>query len=220
MFSKVLVAEDVGSIGKGVVETLKSMGIENIDIVQYCDDAFLRIKRAIVDKEPFELFITDLSFQPDHRKTTIKSGEDLLEKIANEPDLKTIVYSIDSRLHKARFLVDHCNVNAYVCKGRRGLVDLKKAIESVHAGDRFFSEEVMKALSGKDRLEIDDFDLELLRLLAQGYSKDEVSDVFKKKDMAPASRSSIEKRQARLLVIFNAKNATQLIGIVKDMGLI
>ena len=52
MFSKVLISDDLGSINQGVISVLEGLGIENIHQVQYCDDAFLKIKRAELDAKP------------------------------------------------------------------------------------------------------------------------------------------------------------------------
>ena len=63
MFKKVLIAEDMEDINKGVHTLLTELGVTQIKQVQYCDDAYLKIKRSALDNEPFELLITDLSFK-------------------------------------------------------------------------------------------------------------------------------------------------------------
>ncbi len=221
MFTKILVAEDVGSIGMGVRQMLSSLKIPMIKEVQYCDDAFLQLKKAQVDGQPYELLITDLSFQPDHRATNFASGEELLAAIHTDfTDLKTIVYSIDHRLHKARTLIDQYGINAYVCKGREGLKHLRAAIVAVNDGERYLSPEVSRAIAATHQQEIEDYDIRLLQLLARGYSKIEISDYLASQNITPSSTSSIEKRQGKLLVTFGARNATHLISIVQGIGLI
>ena len=74
MFTKVIVAEDQDDINNGVVASLKELGVSDIQHVQYCDDAYLKIKRAALDQKPFELLITDLSFTADHREQKLSSG--------------------------------------------------------------------------------------------------------------------------------------------------
>ena len=51
MFSKVIVAEDQDDINKGVVASLKELGVPEIQHVQYCDDAYLKIKKAAIDNQ-------------------------------------------------------------------------------------------------------------------------------------------------------------------------
>lgn len=221
MFKKVLVAEDMDDINKGVYTMLCEMGVKEIHQVQYCDDANLKIQRGIFDKRPYDLLITDLSFKADHRSQKHPSGEDLIEKIKQDfPNLKVIVYSVENRLQKVRALVNKYNIDGYVCKGRTGLKELSKAISSVYVDEMHLSPEVKNALSPKANLEVSDYDIELVKYLAKGLSQDEISSLFKKKNITPSSLSSIEKHLNRLRLKFNANNAIHLVAIVKDLGLI
>jgi len=107
MFKKVIVAEDQDDINKGVVASLQELEVPQIEHVQYCDDAYLKIKRAAMDQEPFELLITDLSFNADHRDQKLSSGEDLSAVLRKEfPDLKIIMYSVEDRLQRVRHMMD------------------------------------------------------------------------------------------------------------------
>lgn len=69
MFHKVLIAEDLDSISIAVVQALEEISILEINHAKYCDDAFLKIKKALHDNQPYDLLISDLSFKPDHEKT-------------------------------------------------------------------------------------------------------------------------------------------------------
>ena len=82
------------------------------------------------------------------------------------------------------------------------------------------SPKVESALSRKEDLDINEYDLEMLELLAKGYSQDDISKYFKSKNMVPNSLSSVEKRLNKLRIQFHATNAVQLVVIAKDMGLI
>ena len=169
MFNKVLVAEDMDDINKGVVNTIKELGVSEIHQVQYCDDALLKIKKAALDEQPFELIITDLSFDLDHRAQKITSGDALAEVIKKEyPDLKIIMYSVEDRPQKVRYMIQKLGINAYVCKGRRGLKDLVKSIEQVFMDKVYLSDHISHALSPKQDFEIEEFDLLLLEKLSLG----------------------------------------------------
>ncbi len=221
MFKKVLLVDDLTSINEGVVATLQNLGITDYSQVLYCDDAHLKIKRAFKDKVPYDLLITDLFFKPDYREQRLISGEDLVTALKKEfPKLKVIVYSVDDRLQMVRNLVHKSGADAFVCKGRQGLMELEEAIQSVFNDNLYLSPQIAKALTNKQDLEITDYDMELLRLLSFGHSKYYISDFFKEKGISPNSVSSIEKRQNRLLVKFKATNAIHLISIVKDLGVI
>ncbi|WP_248724039.1 response regulator [Seonamhaeicola sp. ML3] len=221
MFKKVLVADDLGSINLGVITIAKHLGILNVERVEYCDDAYLRIKKGSFDMDPYDLLITDLSFKKDHREQKYTSGEDLVKALRNEyPNLKIIVYSIEDRIQMVRRLVESYKINAYVCKGRKGLDELTKAVQVVYNNDTFFSEQVSPALKRKSKMEIDDFDVLLLEHLAKGDSQEEISQILKAKDLKPSSLSSIEKRLNKLKIQFQANNAIHLVAITKDIGLI
>jgi len=221
MYSKVLISDDLGSINQGVLTVLDTMGIKNVQLVQYCDDAYVRIKKGINEQNPFQLLITDLSFVSDHREQKFNSGEALIKTLKNEhPELKIIVYSVDDRLQKVRMLVQACNIDAYVCKGRRGLIELSHAINNVYNNTIYVSPQIAQALSPKSDLEIDDYDIELVKQLSNGLSQDDISQYFKNNNISPCSLSSLEKRLNKLRIQFKANNAIHLVAIVKDLGLI
>lgn len=221
MFTKVLVAEDMDDINRGIFNTLTDLGVGQIDQVQYCDDAYLKFKKAHMDQAPYELLITDLSFKSDYREQQFSSGEDLIKKLKEEsPALRVIVYSVEDRLQKVRMLINDFDINAYVCKGRRGLVELSKAIHGTMNNKLYLSPEVQNALNPNNELEIDEYDINLLKQLSLGLSQDEISTLFSKQNISPSSLSSIEKRLNKLRIQFKANNATHLVAIVKDLGII
>jgi len=221
MFSKVIVADDLGSINQGVSSVLSKLGVDCVDQVQYCDDALLKIKKALLDGEPYQLLITDLSFKGDYRESKLTSGEELVEAIHRESiDIKIIVYSVEDRLQKVRNLFLKFNIDSYVCKGRNGLTDLTKAIKENFNNKKFLSPIVESALSPKIDLEITDYDIDLIKQLSQGISQEQISEVYKQKNISPSSLSSIEKKINKLKDQFKANNTTHLVAIVKDIGLI
>lgn len=221
MFKNVLIAEDFGIVNKGVVTTLEALKIKKITTVQYCDDAHLKIKKAIFDKNPFDLLITDLHFKQDYRDQKIVSGEDLIaiSKVI-QPELKIIVFSIDDRLQKARTLMQTYGVDGYVCKDRHDFKELSKAMHEIFQGKQYLSTKVKLALKPKSNLEIDDFDINLINFLSKGISQSEITEQLKKQKIYPNSLSSIEKHLNILKIQFKAKNSIHLVSIFKDLGLI
>ncbi|MDC7993722.1 DNA-binding response regulator [Altibacter sp. HG106] len=221
MIAKVLVAEDLGSINEGIQSTLKQLGITNIAYSSYCDDAYLKLKKAALIQEPFQLLITDLSFKPDYRNNHLNSGKELANIVATElPNTKIIVFSVDDRIDVARALTQLEAVKAYVCKGRRGLIDLSQAISAIEKGKNFYSEPIASGLATDTHFEITDFDITLLKQLSQGFQQEDISVYLKTKRIRPSSLSTVEKRLSKLKDHFNARNSTQLIALAKDMGLI
>lgn len=221
MYTKALVSDDLGIINEGVASVLKEYGITSIDKTHYCDATYLKIKKAILDGEPYQLLITDLSFKTNYRDQTFPSGESLIECLRKENiQLKIIVFSIEDRLNRVRSLYNQSKIDAYICKGREGLQDLKEAIVKVNKGERFLSKTAASALDNKLSLDIHKFDILLLKELSEGYSQDQISNSFKSKKISPNSLSSIEKHINRLKVQFRANNTVHLISKAKDIGII
>ena len=221
MFKKILIVDDHVTTNSGVLEVLEHLNIENVIKSQYCDDALLKIKRAILDQDPYDLLITDLHFKKDHRQEQLTSGDDLIKAIrTNDYNLPIIVFSGISLLQKVRLLFNDYNIDGYVCKGRYASKELTQAIETVFRKEQFLSLEVQNALSPKNDLEITDFDIELAKQLSFGKLQNQISDYFKDNNITPSSVSSIEKRLNKLRIQFKADNATHLVAKMKDLGLI
>lgn len=221
MFKKVIIAEDLGSINQGLLSITKNLGIETVIQAEYCDEAYLKIRRAEREDSPFDLLITDLSFKADHREQDLHDGKMLVAKLKEKvPGLKIIVFSVEDKLQVVRTLMNDYKADAYVVKGRRGLEELSQAIKAIHNNHSYLSPKVESALSEKEDLDINEYDLEMLELLAKGYSQDDISKYFKSKNVIPNSLSSVEKRLNKLRIQFHATNAVQLVVIAKDMGLI
>ncbi|SFU53477.1 DNA-binding response regulator, NarL/FixJ family, contains REC and HTH domains [Pustulibacterium marinum] len=221
MFQKILIAEDLHSITEGVQYLLNTLGIPQIQHVQYCDDAMLRLKKAHMDAVPFEVLITDLSFKTDHRSQQLTDGEALIRAVkAAFPEVQIIAYSIEDRNQRVKRLVQEVGIQAYVCKGRHGIQELQTALESLWRGETYVSPQVAHALHPQNDLNIEDFDIALLAHLAQGLSQTEISREFKAKNIQPHSLSAIEKRINKLKIMLKSANAVQLIAVSKDLGLI
>lgn len=221
MFKKVLVSDDLVSINLGIYTVLEQLKIPTVDTVQYCDDAFLKLKKAHLDGVPFDLLISDLSFKKDHREQNFSSGTELIAECKKlYPDLKIIVYTVEDRVQKVRNLMKNIGCDGYVCKGRRGLIELSKAIEVVYNGNTYIFSMLEHALRDNQDLEIEDYDIKLIELLSQGLSQEQISNHFQKNKISPSSLSSIEKRINRLRIQFKANNVVHLVSISKDLGFI
>ena len=97
---------------------------------------------------------------------------------------------------------------------------MAQAIESVYDNNTFLSDQIAHALSPNSDLEIEDYDIQLIKQMANGLSQDEISQLFKKNNISPSSLSTIEKRLNKLRIQFKANNAIHLVAIAKDLGLI
>ncbi len=222
MFSKVLVAEDYEIANQGIVKVLNErIGIYNVHEVKYCDDAYLKFRKAHQDNDPFELLITDLSFKKDHRKQKRNSGIELITDICEiQPNIKTIVYSQESRPDKINMLFEKLNINGYVCKGQEAIQELVNCVCGVYAGKIVFPPILNDALREDDMVDLDDIDMILLEGLSKGFTKKEIREELKSQNIEPNGESFIDKKVRKLFDDFKAKNTTHLVAIVKDLGLL
>ena len=222
MFQKVLVAEDLDSISIAVIQALEEISILKIHHAKYCDEAFLKIKKALHDDEPQDLLISDLSFKPDHRENKLSSGEELIEAVKKvQPNIKTIVFSIEDKSFRIKSLFNNLRINAYVSKGRDSIPELKKAIQRIYNNEEIKpSAEISNALRDKSLYEIESYDISLLKSLSKGLTLEEISTEFKDSGIIPNGSSSLEKRINRLKIYFKANNNVHLIAIAKDLGLV
>ncbi len=222
MFTKVLVVEDLDTVGYGISMMLKQeLGISKVELTQYCDEAYLKFQKAQRNHEPFQLLITDLSFTHDHRPLQLDSGQALIEKIREKnPELPIIVCTVEEKPTMANQFIKANKISAYVLKGRDGLKDLKEAIRAVFEGHMFVSRKIAQQRNGKFTFEIEDYDISLLLHLSHGLSQSQIAKLFTTKGVSPSSLSSIEKRLNRLKDVLKANNNVQLVANAKDLGLI
>ncbi|TDD95181.1 response regulator [Flavobacterium cellulosilyticum] len=222
MFSKVLLAEDIDSINIAVVNTLDELNIIEKDSVKYCDDALLKIKKALQDEKPYQLLLTDLSFKEDFRQNTLNSGEELIIAIKQlQPTIKVIVLSVEEKTYRIKSLFEHLHIDAFVLKGRNSMPELKKAIQHVFDGNtNYIAPNLSFILKDKMIHEIDNYDIQLIEQLSYGIAQEKMDIKFKELGVEPNSKSTIEKRIGKLKDYFKANNTVHLIAIAKDLGLI
>lgn len=222
MFQKVLVAEDMDFINSGITSELQKLEIPEIDFVQYCDEALLKLKRAQMDGVPFDLLISDLSFDEDSKVQKLTSGDALIKEVRKIfPDLKIIVFSVEDKAYRIQTLYNDYHIDGYVWKGRDGLRELKQAISKIFNSNSFYiSPKVASTISNHQAIEIEDYDIFLIECLSKGYLQEEISEKLKKIKWSPTSVSAIEKRLKFLKEHFNASNPAHLVAVAKDLGLV
>lgn len=209
------------SINHAVASVLREFNIKKVEHAQYCDKAWLLSKKAMMEEEPFDLLICDLSFKKDHRNEKITSGRELIALLKHEnPNLKIVVNSIEDHPQTVKTLWDSGNIEGYVCKDRNGMKDLKEAIIKVSSGEKYNSAGIEQALNQDNLLMLSDFEINILNFISHGFTQDEIQDKLKEKRISPNSKSAIEKRLKELRDQFNARTTPHLIGIVKDLNLI
>ena len=211
-FKKVLIAEDYQDANQGIADVLRSqLQIPDIQEELYCDNAYNRLKVAYANGIPYELLITDLSFKEDHIPRKLVSGIELIRAIRKiQPGLKIIVNSVEDNPVRINTFFEKEKINGFVCKGRSNLKELVRAIHEVYANRTYFSPQI-DLTTTDDLLELDDYDLQILKALADGATKKEISERFKKENIRPNSESTLDKRISKLFDVYEAKNTHHLI---------
>lgn len=222
MFKKVLIAEDHEIANFSVQKTLTDLGIPHDprNYVYYCDDALMRIQKGLSEDQPYELLITDLSFDDDHTEQKISKGSELI-KVAKQlqPDLKILVFSIENRMAVAKSLVRELGIDAYVPKARRDAQDLKLAIEAISQNRKYLSPN-LKKLPKENDYQFTPIDIAIITLLAEGRSQKEIPSSLHLKNVKPCSLSSVEKSLKNMRESLMFTKNEQLIAYCKDMGII
>jgi two-component system capsular synthesis response regulator RcsB len=222
MFKKVLIAEDHESVSISVQKTLTDLNIiyDNRNYVYYCDDALKRIVKAISEGEPYELLITDLSFDYDVPQV-LAGGIELIQAAKKvQPDLKVLVFSIDNRNSVAIGLLNDLDIDAYVPKARHDAKDLKAAIEKMFENKKYLSSNLKKTVALDSIFVFNEYDKIIISLLAKGSTQKEIPLFLQKNCIKPSSLSSIEKRLNTIKTILDISNNEQLIAFCKDTKVI
>ncbi|WP_299677183.1 response regulator [uncultured Dokdonia sp.] len=224
MFTKILIVEDLEIANYGIIKTLidkKIIREDGITNTQYCDKAIIEFKKAHNENVPFQLLITDLSFDKNHRKEKISSGIELIKEIRKiQSNIKIIVYSIENKPSKIKLLFSKYLINGYICKDGNDSQELINSINAIYENDIYISSHLGDIFNKKNSFELDDYQKLLLRKLADGYTQKQIQKKFQEQNITPYSISIIEKKLEKLRDVFDAKSTTHLITIVNDFGLI
>ncbi|RWU04877.1 DNA-binding transcriptional response regulator [Pedobacter chitinilyticus] len=223
MFQKVLIAEDFPSVNYSVQRTLEELGIaHNIkNHVYYCDHALARIQKALNENEPYELLITDLSFDDDATPQEIKDGATLIKAVkALQPDLKVLVFSIENRFAVAQKLFNELRLDGYVPKGRSDARDLQLAIETIYENKKHLSGNLKKVPSDDIVYDFTTRDIAIITQILAGATQKEIAEYLEKNNITPSGLSSIEKRLKAIKDDLNFNNNQQLIAYCKDYNII
>lgn len=221
MFSKILIAEDHESSNFSVQKVLEDLQISNVNHVYYCDDAFEQLKKSLTTESPYEVLITDLSFEEDHKKQLIKDGRELVKCCRDlYPELKVIVFSGEHRIGVIDLLFKEFRINAYVKKARSDSKELRKAIEAIYKDETYISHDLKLPIKSANTLEFSNYDITLLKLLSDGILQKNIPKKLQEQNIYPNSLSSVEKRINMMKLSLAVKNTEELIASSKNIGII
>ncbi|MFD0940254.1 response regulator [Pedobacter boryungensis] len=221
MFERVLIAEDQESANISVQQTLSDLGNVCKDYVFYCDDALMRIKKGLQANQPYDLLITDIYFEEDHRPQKIVDGIELIRaaKLA-QPNLKVLVFSGESKAAIIETLVKELGINGYVRKARHDAKELKLALEAISKNKNYLSAHLKQSVKQKNTYEFTNFDITIITLLSKGKLQKEIPAYLLQHNIKPSGLSSVEKRLNLMKEGLEFSKNEQLVAYCKDMGII
>lgn len=221
MFKKVLIAEDHEVANISVQRTLNDLGIEDAKYVYYCDDALAWVSKALQVNEPYDLLITDLSFEEDHYKQKITSGIELIQAVkVIQPTIKVLVFSGENRPAIIDKLFNKYGIEAYVRKARRDAQHLKEALMTISQGLTYTSPDIKQSLKEQNSYEFSAVDIQIVKYLADGIKQKEIPTYLKQKNIKPSGLSSVEKRLNTMREVLSFTKNEQLVAYCKDKGFI
>lgn len=221
MFQKVLAAEDFESASISVQKSLTDLNIAEKNFVYYCDQALVLLKESLRENKPFDLLITDLSFEEDFSKQNLKSGKELIVEARKLlPNLKILVFSGEKRPQIIKELFSDLRIDGYVNKGRMDGKNLKTAINTIFENKKYISSENLINLRKTDTIELTAVEYSILKLLSEGILQKDMTEMLKERSLKPNSLSSVEKTLNYLKETFAAKSNEHLIAICKDLGVL
>lgn len=221
MFEKVLIAEDHESSNISVRKALEDCGVVNNDYVFYCDDALLRIKQALKTDVPYDLLITDLSFEEDGTPQKIGNGTDLIKAVRDlQPGIKILVFSVDGKPAVVDYLFKELFINAFVRKARRDVTELKLSLEAVAKGRKYLSTGLRQSIKESNTYDFQEYDIILIKLISNGMLQKDIPQYLQENDISPSGLSSVEKRLNHIRESLNFTKNEQLIAFCKDVGVI
>jgi DNA-binding NarL/FixJ family response regulator len=221
MFQNVLIAEDHQSMKLSIEQTLRNLGIVGQKYAYYCDDALLLLKHNAHEGNPFDLLITDLSFDKDHREQKIGTGAELIAAAKSlYPDLKILVFSIESNPDVVRNLFQDLGIDGYVRKGREDAIDLNKAFTAIAENRKFIPTEFVLSTRATNAYDFSDYDMMIISQLAKGTLQKNIPAYLQQQGTRASSLSSVEKRLNLIKDAFGFSTNEQLIAYCKDRRII
>lgn len=221
MFKKVLIAEDHEIANISVQRTLQELGVQEAKYVYYCDDAYAWTNTALREQSPYELLITDLSFEEDHNKQKISSGIELIQAVKKvQPTIKVLVFSGENRFAIVERLFKNYGIDGYVRKARRDAQHLNEALNALSVDKSYISPDIKKTLNEHNSYEFSTADVLIVKLLSQGVLQKDIPTHLKSQNIKPSGLSSIEKKLNTMREVFSFTKNEQLVAYCKDKGFI
>jgi DNA-binding NarL/FixJ family response regulator len=221
MIQKVLIAEDHESANISLQKTLLELNILDVDMVYYCDDALTKIEKNCDAQKPYDLLVTDLHFEDDHRIQQIAGGLALIAAVKKvQPALKILVFSAESKPAVINMLFKTHEIDGYVRKARHDAEELKMAITKISQNQRHIPRQLAHTIRQQHSFHFTEYDITLLSLLANGIAQKNIPAFLLENNIRPSGLSSVEKRLNHIRETLQIYKNEQLVVFCKEMGII
>ena len=221
MIDKIIIAEDHETANLSIQKTMEDLQIKEIDYSFYCDDALNKIILAKQKGVPYDLLISDLYFEDDGNLQKIAGGFDLIISAREvQPDIKVLIFSAEQRPATIDMLFKNYQIDAYVRKARNDAKELKAAIETLSKHQQYYPRTLAQMVKKTNAYEFTEFDINIIKLLSEGYQQNEISDYLRRHKIKPSSLSMIEKRLRQIKDQLNFTKNEQLVLFCKDAGIL
>ena len=221
MIDKVLIAEDHEVTNLSLQKTMEDLQVKTIEHVYYCDDALNRVKLALQKQEPFDLLITDLYFEDDGSQQKIAGGIDLIKAVRElQPAIRILIFSAETRPGTIDMLFKSYHIDAYVRKARNDARELRNAMDALIKNQSWYPHSLVNSIRRANTYEFTEFDINIIKLLSQGYQQNEIPAWLQQHNIRPHSLSSIEKRLKQIRDELEFSKNEQIVLFCKETGLL
>jgi two-component system capsular synthesis response regulator RcsB len=221
MIDKIIIAEDQESANLSVQKTVGELRVNQVDHVFYCDDALSKIQIAKQKGHPYDLLITDLYFETDGTFQKIAGGFDLIKSVRIEqPEIMILIFSAENRPATIDMLFKNYEIDGYVRKARNDAKELKLALAALSKRQRYYPQSLAQLIKQSNAYEFTEFDINIIRLLSQGYQQNEIPEYLKEHNIKPSSLSTIEKRLNQIREELGFSKNEQLVLFCKESGIL
>tara|TARA_B110001469_G_scaffold37235_1_gene37193 strand:+ start:5057 stop:5734 length:678 start_codon:yes stop_codon:yes gene_type:complete len=220
--TRILIVDDHQLVILGILYSLTKIGNFDVITTNTCDDALELILKH-QNNHPFQIVLTDLSFDNGTKATKLDGGEALIKAIKNQNiAIKIGVITGHVETNRIYNVIQNLNPDAYLIKSKCGVTELGFAIEKMRANDFYYSHEVHQKIMRRNILQIqmDEVAIQVLKELPNHTKISNLEGVILKNDGSVIKLRSIETKLSNLRADLNANNNTDLILKAKELGII
>jgi two-component system, NarL family, captular synthesis response regulator RcsB len=220
-FNHILIVEDQDMANLSLRIALEGLELPRPLHSYHTSNAISLLKKALSERDPFDLLITDLYFEQEGTAKQLPDGMELIrEAKVLQPELKVLVFSTESKIAIIRRLYEELGIDGFVRKARGDTKELKDALELLSQKRRYYPRDYRSLAAKENQHEFTDRDKAIIRLLNEGFSQIEIADWLELNGLPPFGLSSVEKRLKLMREAMNFNKNQQLIGFCKDLGMI